>query len=136
MYQAVKKTREQYEDMVVEVDPKYMDGVTNRVYPKSCFEKSWEYIVNSLHHSGLKLVHGTCMVLGGLAIDHGWIEIGEDIVFEGVYQRFYDKKKYYEARGLVKYVEYTLDEVRKMSWETRHKGPWVTVSNQWNIFTM
>jgi hypothetical protein len=130
MYQAVKKAREQYEDMIVGVDPKYMDGVTNRVYPKSCFDKSWEYIVNSLYHSELKLVHGTCITLGRIVIKHGWIEIGEDIVFEGVYQRFYNKKKYYEARGLIKHVEYTLDEVRKMSWQHKHKGPWESVPHE------
>jgi hypothetical protein len=124
MYQAVKKAREQYKDMVVEVDPKYMDGVTNRVYPKSCFDKSWEYIIKSLCSENIRLVHGTCMALDFIPIEHGWIEIGDNIVFEGVYQRFYDKEKYYAARGLVKHFEYNLKDVRKLSWETKHKGPW------------
>lgn len=127
MYQAVKRTREEYRDLQVAVDPVYKINVTNRVYPKACFNKSWDYIIHSLSQSKIKLIHGTCMVLGGIPIDHGWIEIGENIVFEGVYQRFYDKEKYYAARGLIKHFEYSSEQVRDLSWKHKHKGPWENI---------
>lgn len=128
MYQLVKKDREEYTNLVVDVDPIFKEGVVNRVYPKACFEKSWQYMILSLCPSELRLVHGTCRILEKLDIEHGWIEIGENIVFEGVYQRFYDKQKYYEARGLVKRFEYTYEEVVKLSYKYKHKGPWYTQS--------
>lgn len=124
MYQKIKKQRDEYKELEIDVDHIYKINVINRVYPKECYAKSWDYMVFSPCPEKLILVHGTCMVLGGLPIGHGWIEIEENIIFEGVYQRFYDKEKYYEARGLIKLFEYTFAELRELSYEYKHKGPW------------
>jgi hypothetical protein len=124
MYQKVKRDREEYRDMEIDVDSIYKINVINRVYPKECYAKSWDYIVYSSYPENLVLVHGTCTIMGGLKIGHGWVEIGENILFEGVYQRFYDKEKYYAARGLVKHFEYTIEELRELSYKFKHKGPW------------
>jgi hypothetical protein len=124
MYKHAKDTREKYRHLEVEVDPMYKLNVKNRVYPKCCFDKSWDYIAGAFSPKNARLVHGTCLALGDIRIQHGWIELEENIVFDGVYQRFYDKEKYYLARGMIKDFEYTKQEVMNLSSEYMHKGPW------------
>ena len=124
MYQTIKGNREKYRDCEIEVDPIYKEHTTNRVYPKGCFDKSWDYISMKIHLPEVKLIHGSCLAIDRIRIHHAWIEIGPDIVFESVFQRFYDREKYYAARNLIKHFEYDFGETMKWSLEYKHKGPW------------
>lgn len=131
LYKAVKKTRdEEFKEFEVEVSPIYKEGVINRVYPKSCYEKSYDYI---LYHNikGVTLVHGY-FILYGVVVGHAWVEF-DNVVFEGVYQRFYDKELYYRAKKLTKVKEYIGVEATKFLLATRHKGPWEEEAEVYSI---
>lgn len=126
LYQAVKKDREQFKDFTIEVSDEYMAHVINRVFPKSCYDKCYDYIVRN-STPGLKLVHGTMEHVinekQSIKIEHAWVEF-DNVVFDGVFQRFYDKDLIYRKRGLVKEVEYTFHEVCEKTVKFGHKGPW------------
>jgi hypothetical protein len=54
------------------------------------------------HDDGAVLVHGTVESedAPGWRIDHAWVELPGGVVFDGVFQRFYDRASYYAARGV------------------------------------
>jgi len=122
LYQSVKNARDGYKNIEVEVDQSYKINVRNRVYPKSCYNKSWDYMLGH-DIENMVLVHGN-FTLFGLKWGHAWVEI-DNVIFDGVYQRFYDKDLYYAELGLVKDIGYTQKESAKLGVYYRHKGPWV-----------
>jgi len=123
IHQSVKKTRDSYKYLEVDVPPELKRFVDIReVYPKSCYEKSYQYITS--HHSkDMVLVHGSLQFNESIPIGHAWVEIGE-ILFDGVYQRFYNKELYYKELGLVKDFEYTVEQACKFALESGHYGSW------------
>lgn len=121
--QSVKDTRDSYKHLEVEVSPNLKRFTNpNEVCPKSCYEKCYQYIT-SHHVTGIILVHGSLLLNNSIPISHAWVEIG-DILFDGVYQRFYDKELYYKELGLVKDFEYTEQQTYKFALETGHYGSW------------
>jgi len=126
MYADIKSEREKFKDIEVEVEEEFRFRVTNKVYPKMCYDKSFDYIISHMNLE-IKLVHGTIDFIIGdnqiLKIPHGWIEF-ENVLFDGVYQKFYDKEKMIKRRGYLKEVEYTCREACDKGIETGYKGAW------------
>ena len=126
IYQTVKNVREGYRNLEVEVDPSYKSNITNRVFLKDCYHKSWQYML-SHDIENMVLIHGDFTKFG-LKAGHAWVEIG-NVLFDGVYQRFYDKDLYYKERELTKSFEYTKLQAVNLVRYLGHYGPW----DSWEI---
>jgi len=125
IHQSAKKTRDSYKHLEVDVNDSLKRFVNpNKVYPKSCYEKSYQYIT-SHYINGMVLVHGSLQFNESIPIPvgHAWVEI-DDILFDGVYQRFYNKDLYYKELGLVKDFEYTAEQAYEFALKSGHYGSW------------
>lgn len=77
-------------------------------------------------NSKIRLVHGlykpaTLDVHAG----HAWVEIDEDIIFDGVLQRFYDKSGYFDYYNAIEERKYNCKEMYKKGLDHGgHYGPW------------
>jgi len=122
MIKSVKKTRHNYKHLEVSVPQSYKIHTTNDVYLKECYGQCIDYILYN-HFKDMVLVHGYYLFKNCVRIDHAWVEIG-NVLFDGVYQRFYDKDAYYTELGLVKQLEFTRDQALEIATETNWSGPW------------
>jgi len=104
----------------------YKTGKSRRLYPRACYKKSWEYVNEKENVEGVKLVHGKYSPsLFDYHAGHAWVELPNNIVFDGNLQRFYPKDLYYQHFKIIKEAEYT----RKEMWEKGFEhggnyGPW------------
>jgi hypothetical protein len=113
----------------VEVPEAYRTGRRRRVYHRQCYAKAYDYAVSKYELEGVKLVHGLYDPMGRqMNIPHAWVELPEDIVFDGVQQRFYQKRGYYEVYRAEKIVEYTPEEAAKTMLEFNYIGDWGNVA--------
>lgn len=115
---------------VFEVVPpeEYRTGKQKRYYPKKCFEKAFQYMIDVRPKDGV-LVHGKYSPFKGPEdlfsyMEHAWLELPEDIVFDGVLQRLYRKVDYYNYYHAVKVYEYTYGEAVKKASIDYTSGPW------------
>jgi hypothetical protein len=76
-----------------------------RRYLKHCLDKSWGYV---LDHAGLPdLADGMRLVLGLVSFPskrwipfrHAWVELPNEVVFDGVVQTFFTRQSYYAVMG-------------------------------------
>jgi hypothetical protein len=118
----------------------------------TCFEKSLLFALDIAAHLGplddarkeTWLVHGEYANWNR----HAWVELPGGIVFDGVAQRFYDRKGYYDAVRARPWYMYTLDAARIISarlpegpeglahlgdWHVRLKMPWSYPANPTRI---
>ena len=77
-------------------------------FPKDCFFRAVQWIMENPKHNAV-YVFGEA-VCGGLQ-QHGWVEIDDATVFDGVMQNFYDKKGYYQSELARPWYRYTRDAV-------------------------
>ena len=77
-------------------------------FPKECFPRAEQWIMANPQHNAI-YVFGEA-VCGGLQ-QHGWVEIDDTVVFDGVMQEFYDKKGYYQSELARPWYRYTRDAV-------------------------
>ena len=122
MCKRTKKDRHNYKHLEVSVPQSYKTYTTNDVYPKECYGQCIDYIWEN-DFENMILVHGYYLFKGCVRIDHAWVEI-DNVLFDGVYQRFYDKEVYYKEFGLVKQLEFTRDQALEIATETDWSGPW------------
>lgn len=105
---------------VFEVEPPetLKTGREKRVFPKLCYEKSYEYYsdkfmdIYSPKNGGL-FVNGV-VGKGLLAYGHAWVEIENSIVFDGVLQRFYDKDTYYRYYNVGKTFKFPPNKIHEL----------------------
>ncbi len=80
-------------------------------YPGQCFERAFRYMAEHRHIPGAVLVHGSCYPpehpTGMPPVDHAWVELPGDVVFDGVQHEFYDRHDYYRVLQAQKGVAYT-----------------------------
>ncbi|SDN61922.1 hypothetical protein SAMN05443253_11514 [Bacillus sp. OK048] len=60
---------------------------------------------------------------------HAWIELPNNIIFDGVLQQFYDKHGYYDTYKITKINEYTPVEAREFMLKTGRHDFWVLKNN-------
>jgi hypothetical protein len=87
-----------------------------------CFRAALSYVFRH-EIPGLVLVHGTIEQPVG-RIEHAWVELPGDIVFDGVAQRFYRRDGYYATMGAIKNHAYTPVQAGKLGGLTSVYGPW------------
>jgi hypothetical protein len=104
--QRIFKIREEMRDVeVVPPDELRSDADPSRVYARSCFVMAWLYVVSHDHVEGIHYVVGEAYV-GGHGL-HAWVELPNDVVFDGVMQRFYRRAAYYDRQLVKVYYRYT-----------------------------
>ena len=76
--------------------PEQSKGVMKIVFLGQCYRMTAEYV---FRHPGARLIHGTIRhrqgPLAGKAIEHAWVDLEDGKVFDGVLQKFFEKKSYY-----------------------------------------
>ena len=101
----------------------------NTQYPRQCFEEAYRYV--DMHRiRGMTYVFGTA-VCGGMQ-QHAWVELPENIVFDGTLQRFYDRDKYYDSECAMPWYRFTRSAVRWIvdqrfttwRWDMHLRLPW------------
>jgi hypothetical protein len=111
--EVAQRMLEELKDAEVRVPEIWRRGIDPEIiYPGECFYRSYLYVkdlalrLDPCDHTvipRLWLVHGE--YLGWQR--HGWVELPRGVVFDGVLQRFYRKRAYYEiqyARPWYKYA--------------------------------
>lgn len=107
----------------VEVEDRLLRGVRRgKVYPKKCYEKAHKYVLENGDVESILEVHG--YIVEGIVIPHAWVELPGDKVFDGAFQAFFDKCRYYMVRRAVKEVEYTAKKAVDRLLSEGHYGPW------------
>jgi len=110
----------------VEVD----DGWAGRTwprrrYPQQCYARTVKYVLDHPRIDGLRLVHGVISHAPQFVpLDHAWVELPGDVVFDGVVQAFFTRASYYAVMGAVPMDSYTGSEARRLVAEHGHPGPW------------
>jgi hypothetical protein len=77
-------------------------------FPRECFPRAEQWLMANPQHNAV-YVFGEA-VCGGWQ-QHGWVEIDDAIVFDGVMQNFYNKKGYYQSELARPWYRYTRDAV-------------------------
>lgn len=125
---------EQFQHFEVIPDKQYRVRKTKCFYFGLCYQKALEYVI-TLHDreidlTPVKLVHGVLGVGGFLEPSHAWVEIEDEIVFDGVLRRFYTKEGYYRERVAAKVVEFAAKDAPRLLLQFRHYGPWYSLEDQ------
>lgn len=74
------------------------------VFVHECFPRALDYC-ESHRIKGTYYVFGNALS-GGMG-EHGWVELPDDIVFDGVLQRFYNRARYYELERVKVWYRFT-----------------------------
>lgn len=78
-------------------------------FPQQCFHEACRYVqLNRI--AGMTYVLGTA-VCGGMQ-QHAWVELPDNIVFDGTLQRFYDRTKYYDSECAMPWYRFTRNAVK------------------------
>jgi hypothetical protein len=108
---------------MADVEKSTFAGVASgRRYPGKCFEKALEFTLKNRQVPGLHLVHGT--ILKGFRLDHAWIELPGDVVFDPVDQQFYVWHEYMSELAAFGEVYYHPREAALRALALNHHGPW------------
>lgn len=57
-------------------------------------------------------------------LGHGWVEIGDNFVFDGVTQKFYEKSVYYQELGALSEQRYPVTGLAAVVCKKKFWGPW------------
>lgn len=96
-----------------------------KMFTGECYAQAYNY---AFHHRNneYKIVHGIVTDDVGLQrpIGHAWVEISDEILFDGVVQRFYRRNGYYERRNAEPRCALAGLEVIVEMMRRGHFGPW------------
>jgi hypothetical protein len=111
-------------------------AIADKWFPCQCYRRAVQFVHRSPHLPEALYVMGETYGAGFLDFKHGWVELEDRVVFDGVMQEFYDKAGYYTAERAVPWYRFTRPAVmflnRKMSkdptmtylWDCELKLPW------------
>jgi hypothetical protein len=96
-----------------------------RRYPQQCYARTVKYVIDHPAIDGLRLVHGVVSHAPNFApLDHAWVELPGEVVFDGVVQAFFTRASYYAVMAAVPMDVYTGSETRRLVAAHGHPGPW------------
>lgn len=91
--EACEKFRKRYNNKEVSMPGLWSEGTEpDTVYPQKCFYRAYLFCsalgsrLSDDELNGVYLVHGECCLALG---PHAWVELPGDLLFDGVFQRFY-----------------------------------------------
>ena len=101
----------------------------DKTFEGECFIKAGEYVLNNKQLNNLILIHGTINANKerNIIYEHAWVEFtdnGIEVVFDGVDQKFYDKKDYYEKLDAMPDYVHNKKQYMKMFAKTLWLGKW------------
>jgi hypothetical protein len=99
----------------------------NRRFPRDCFARAIQFIHGSPHLPNALYVFGEA-VCGGFQ-QHGWVELEDRVVFDGVMQQFYDRAGYYASEKAWAWYRFTRPAVMFMK---REMSKDLTISYRWD----
>lgn len=96
-----------------------------RRYPQQCYAKTVKYVLDHPEIKGTRLVHGVVSHAPHFVpLDHAWVELPGDIVFDGVVQTFFTRSSYYSVMAAVALDAYSAAATRKLVDTHGGPGPW------------
>jgi hypothetical protein len=96
-----------------------------RRYPQQCYAKTVKYVLDHSDIQGMRLVHGVISHAPHFVpLDHAWVELPGDTVFDGVVQAFFTRASYGAVMAAVALDTYSAAETRRLVDEHGHPGPW------------
>jgi len=96
-----------------------------RRYPQQCYAKTVKYILEHADIDGMRLVHGVVShAPHHIPLDHAWVDLPGDVVFDGVVQAFFTRPSYCAVMASVELDAYSACETRKLVDAHGHPGPW------------
>lgn len=109
-----------------DVEVGWMDRTwPRRRYPQQCYPRTLKYVFDHPTIDGLRLVHGVVSHPPGFVpLDHAWVELPGEVVFDGVVQAFFTRASYYAVMAAVSMDVYTGPEARRLLASHGHPGPW------------
>jgi hypothetical protein len=96
-----------------------------RRYPQQCYPKTVKYVLDHPEIQGMRLIHGVVSHSPHfLPLDHAWVELPGDVVFDGVVQTFFTRASYYEVMAAVGLDAYSAAATRRRIATHGRSGPW------------
>jgi hypothetical protein len=75
--------------------------------------------------AGVRLIHGTVVGPGEPGrMGHAWVELPDDVVFDGVAQGFYTRESYYRVMAAKPLVSFSWTAAQRQRRQQGHYGPW------------
>ena len=112
-----------------------------RRYPQQCYAKTVKYVLDHPEIKGARLVHGVVSHAPHFVpLDHAWVELPGDIVFDGVVQMFFTRSSYYSFMAAAVLDVYSAGATRRLV--TAHGGPgpwnakWVPMAKQLEAYAV
>jgi len=112
-----------------------------RRYPQQCYAKTVKYVFDHPEIKGAQLVHGVVSHAPHFVpLEHAWVELPGDIVFDGVVQTFFTRSSYYSVMTAVALDVYSAGATRRLV--TAHGGPgpwnakWVPTAKQLETYAV
>jgi hypothetical protein len=97
----------------------------HRRYPQQCYPKTVKYILDHPEIKGMWLIHGVVSHAPHfLPLEHAWVELPGQIVFDGVVQTFFTRTSYYEVMAAVAVDAYSAPATLRLVAKYGHPGPW------------
>jgi hypothetical protein len=97
----------------------------DRRYPQQCYARTVKYVLDHPRIDGLRLVHGVVSHAPlFIPLDHAWVELPGEVVFDGVVQAFFTHASYYAVMAALALDTYTAAETRRRVAAHGHPGPW------------
>jgi hypothetical protein len=96
-----------------------------RRYPQQCYARTVKYVFDHPEIDGLRLVHGVISHAPHFVpLDHAWVELPGEVVFDGVVQAFFTRESYYAVMAALPMDAYTGPETHRLVVAHGHPGPW------------
>jgi hypothetical protein len=96
-----------------------------RRYPQQCYARTVKYVLDHPEIDSLRLVHGVVSHAPHFVpLDHAWVELPGEVVFDGVVQAFFTRESYYAVMAALPMDNYTGSETRRLVAAHGHPGPW------------
>lgn len=96
-----------------------------RHYPQQCYPKTVKFVLDHPKIEGMRLIHGIVSHAPHFVpLDHAWVELPGEIVFDGVVQRFFTRRSYYAIMSAVALDTYSSAETQRLVVTQRRPGPW------------
>jgi hypothetical protein len=110
----------------VSVESRWARGTwPGRRYPQQCYAKTVKYVLDHPEIKCTRLVHGVVSHAPHFVpLDHAWVELPGDIVFDGVVQTFFTRSSYYSVMAAVVLDAYSAAATRKLVDTHGRPGPW------------
>lgn len=112
----------------VQVDPAWARGTwPRRRYPQQCYPRTLKYLLDHPRVTGARLVHGVISHKPShIPLDHAWVELPGDVVFDGVVQAFFTSASYLAVLSALRLDSYTYHQANGLLAAHGHPGPWNT----------